>query len=388
VIPWLAPETTRGNELKYVQQCLETGWVSGGSFVQRFESEFGAYVGAANTVAVANGTVGLHVALLLAGVRAEDEVLVSNLTHISPVNAISYCGAHPVLVDANPVDWQIDVNKTERFLELDCEMRGGQCFDKNSGRRVRAIVPVHILGLAAPIDRIVSLARKYGLVVVEDAAESLGVRYKGQLVGTFGDIGVFSFNALKIMTAGNGGMLVLSDPELAKRARYLIAQAKDDPVEYIHNEIGYNYGLSNVHAAIGVAQLERIAEFISKKRNIAERYEAAFSQMKSVSAMPCPPDVEPTYSVYTVLLAPGTSLDRRKRVVRRLNEEGIGAVPFLHPMHGLPPYRLARTVEIEHSMSLYERGISLPCGVGLSNEDLEKCIDVFRQVVEEDAILR
>ncbi len=388
MIPLSEPEIS-GNEWKYVKECLDTAWVSSaGPFVRRFEEEFAAYVGSGHAVAVANGTAGLHVALQLVGVRADDEVLVSDLTFVAPVNAISYCGAHPVLIDAHPANWQMDVDKAQGFLEHECEMRGGECFDKSTGRRVRAIVPVHILGLAVPIDRVVMLARKYGLAVVEDAAEGVGVRYRGQHVGTFGDIGVFSFNGNKIVTAGNGGMLVCSDPGLAERARYLTTQAKDDPLEYIHDAIGYNYRLSNVQAAIGVAQLERLGEFIRIKRTIAERYATAFSRLSSVCVMPCPPDVEPTYWLYTVLLAAGTSLDRRKRILRRLNEEGIGARPFWHPMHGLPPYRSARKVAIEHSMRLYERGISLPCSVGLSEPDLEKCLDVFRQVVEEDAILR
>ena len=318
-----------------------------------------------------SGTIGLQLALQLAGVRPGDEVLLPDLTFIAPVQAISGCGAHPVLVDVNPVDWQLDVDKIERFLEVDCEIRDGECFDKKTGKRVRAILPVHILGLAGPVDRVVKLARRFGLAVIEDAAEAVGVRYKGQHVGTFGDIGVFSFNGNKIMTSAAGGMVIFPDSGKLERARELNVSR-----------------LSNIHSAIGVAQLERIAEFISRKRHIAEKYSQVIAQMQSVTAMPCPPDVEPTYWLYTVLLAPGTGLDRRDRILRRLNEEGIGARPRWHPVHDLAAFRSARTVGIEHSVRLYGRGISLPCSVGISETDLDKCIDVFRRVVEEDAVLR
>lgn len=387
-IPLSEPEIS-GNEWKYVKECLDTGWVSSaGAFVQRFEEECAAYSGAAHAIAVANGTVGIHLALRLVGVRRDDEVLVSNMTFIAPVNAVSYCGAHPVLIDTSPVDWQIDPEKIARFLHLECEVRNDECFNKKSGRRVRAILPVHTLGLACRMDLIMELAKEFHLAVVEDAAEGVGVRYKGKHVGTFGDVGVFSFNGNKIVTAGSGGMVLTNDTRHAEYARYLTTQAKDDPLEYVHNEVGYNYRLTNIQAAIGVAQLERIDEFVARKRAIARTYAEAFSGMKSISLMPISSDVEPTYWLYTILLSEETTLLQRKAVLKQLNDAGVGARPFWHPINGLLPYRSCRAVEIEHSTALYTRGLSLPCSVGLKPEDQDRCIRVVQQVVGADAGLR
>jgi len=387
-IPLSEPEIS-GNEWKYVKECLDTGWVSSaGSFVHRFENEFAAFANAEHAIAVANGTVGIHLALKLVGVQADDEVLVSNMTFIAPVNAISYCGAYPVLVDTSPVDWQIDPEKIARFLRVECEIKNGECFNRKSGRRVRAILPVHTLGLACRMDLICDLAREFKLKVVEDAAEGVGVRYQGQHIGTFGDVGIFSFNGNKIITAGSGGIVVTNNARYAENARYLTTQAKDDSVEYIHNEIGYNYRLTNIQAAIGVAQLERIGEFVERKRAIARKYAAAFADIRFLSLMPVSADVEPTFWLYTVLLNPKITLEQRKFVLKALNDNGIGARPFWHPIHGLPPYRSCRSVEIEHSVSLYTRGISLPCSVGLNDEDLDRCIRVFLQIIGEDALLR
>lgn len=388
IIPLSEPEIS-GNEWQYVKECLDSGWVSSaGPFIGQFESAIASYVGAKNAVAVTNGTVGLHLALKLVGVEPGDEVMVSNLTFIASVNVIAYCNAHPVFIDAASDDWQIDPEKVARFLETQCVVRKGQCFNRQTGRRVRAIVPVHILGLACKIQRIVELAKSYGLAVVEDAAEALGVHYRGQHAGISGDVGVFSFNGNKIITTGGGGMLVTANDAYAEYARYLTTQAKDDPVEYVHNEIGYNYRMNNLQAAMGVAQLQRLPEFISRKRAIAEKYDEAFSDDESITLMPRPVDVTPTFWLYTVLLPPETTLAKRKQLLKKLNANGIGARPFWHPAHSLPPYQACQAFEIEHSVRLYERGISLPSSVGLKSADLERCIRVFKQVTQADVVLR
>lgn len=383
MVPLSIPEI-RGNEWKYVKECLDTGWVSSaGPFVDRFEDELAAYVGAKYAVAVVNGTAALHVALLVVGVQPEDEVIVSNLTFVAPVNAILYCRAYPVLIDADPGTWQMDVNKVAHFFETECEMRAGECFNKHTGRRVRAILPGHLLGLACEIDRVVELAREYRLRVVEDAAEAMGVRYRSRHVGTFGDTGVFSFNGNKIVTTGGGGMLVTDNPRYAEYARYLTTQAKDDELEYIHNELGYNYRLSNLQAALGVAQLEQLEDFIAKKRAIARAYEEAFRGLHGITPMPIPPHTQPTYWLYTVLLDRGTTLERRKRIVRDLRENGVGARPLWHPIHDLPPYRGCQAFQIEHSVDLYKRSVSLPSSVGMSKGDLERCLAVLKQSIEK-----
>ena len=381
VIPLSVPEI-RGNEWAYVKECLDTGWVSSvGPFVTRFERELASYVGAPHAVALVSGTAALHIGLKLIGVQPEEEVLVSDLTFIAPVNAIRYCQAHPVFVDADLRSWQMDTKKLERFLFRECEMKAGICLNKKTGRRVRAVLPVHILGLACEMDRIVELARRFGLGVVEDAAEGIGVRYQGRHVGTFGDVGIFSFNGNKVVTAGGGGMIVTHSKSIAEKARYLTTQAKDDDLEYIHNEVGYNYRLTNIQAALGVAQLEQLDSFLARKRAIAQAYAEAFRDFKGITLMPSPERTQPTWWLYTFLLREGTALKERKGILRQLQEAGIGARPLWHPIHRLPPYRDCQGVELEVSDRLYERGISLPSSVGLGQQDLDRCIAAVRQVV-------
>jgi perosamine synthetase len=383
-IPLSVPEIG-GNEWKYIKECLDTGWVSSvGPFVNRFEKEFASFVGADEAVAVSNGTVALHVALRMIGVEPDDEVLVPDLTFVAPINAVTYCQAHPVFIDVDPVDWQIDVLKVSRFLESECIRRGDECINKTSGRRVRAILPVHLLGLACRMDAITELANQHHLSVVEDAAEAVGVRYKGRYAGTFGDVGAFSFNGNKIITAGSGGMVVTNNRARAEYARYITTQAKDDPIEYIHEEVGYNYRLSNLHAAMGVAQLERVHEFLERKRKIARIYEAAFENLEGITCMPCPDNVEAAFWLYAVLLPPGTTLERRKKVIAALNDHGIGARSFWHTIHDLTPYRNSQNFQIEHSVDLYTRGICLPSSVGLTESDQARCIDTFKKVIHSD----
>lgn len=360
-----------GKEWEYVKECLDTGWVStAGPFISRFEKEFAAYVGAPHAVAAVNGTAALHAALLAVGVEPGEEVLVANLTFVAPANAIRYCGAFPVFMDAHPDTWQIDAGKVARFLDGECETRQGACVNKRSGRRVRAIVPVHLLGLACEIDRIVEIARRHGLKVVEDAAEAMGVRYRGRHVGTFGDAGAFSFNGNKIMTTGGGGMIATADAGLARRAAYLTTQAKDDPVEYFHREIGFNYRLGNVQAALGSAQLERLPNLIARKRRIAEIYARTFAGVEGLTPMPTTPHTEATYWLYTILLSPETTVERRKAFIVSLGAKGIEARPLWHTLTDMPPFADCQSFGIEHSPRLYARAVSLPSGSGLCEDDV------------------
>ena len=336
--PWLC-----GNEWTYLKECLDSGWISSvGPFVSRFERKFvDDYVGgAAYAVAVVNGTAGLHLALRALCVGPEDEVLVPTLTFIAPVNAIRYCGAHPVFVDADSQTWQMDVGQVERFLTTQCEVRPDvegpragvptqTCWNKQTGRRVRAILPVHLLGLACDMERIRALAKQYHLNVVEDAAEAIGVRSYDQPAGTWrpagtwGDIGVFSFNGNKTLTCGGGGMLVTRKPVWANRIRYLSTQARDDQREYVHGEVGYNYRMTNLHAALGLAQLEQRDKLLDRKRKIAAAYEQALRGLDGITLMPVPPQTEPAYWLYTILLAPGTTVAQRNAVLDRLAAKGI-----------------------------------------------------------------
>ena len=371
-----------GNEGVYLKECLESGWVSSaGPFVDRFEREIAAYVGVPHAVAVVNGTAALHVALQVVGVSQGDAVLVPDLTFIAPVNAVRYCQANPVFIDVDPSTWQMDVERVARFLREECELRGRVCYDRRTGRLVRAILPVHLLGSSCELDGIMALAKQYHLRVVEDAAEAIGVKYRGRHVGTFGDIGVLSFNGNKTITTGGGGMLVTTQPVFAQRARYLTTQAKDDEVEYIHNDVGYNYRLTNLQAALGVAQLEQLDGFLIKKREIARTYEALLRRAPVITRMVVPPHVEATYWLYTVLLPEGTTRSQRQDVIHQLRGRGVEARPLWHPIHGLPPYRGSRSGEITHATALYERAVSLPSSVGLEPEAIGRCVKALLEAL-------
>lgn len=380
VIPLSIP-TLNGNEWKYVKECLDSGWISSaGPFVERFEKAIASKVKASYAVAVVNGTAALHIALLSCGVARDEEVLVSNLTFAAPVNTILYCGAYPILMDADPLTWQMDVKKLRQFLEEECELRGNSCFNKKTKRKVRAILAVHILGLMCDIETILDLAKRFHLKVIEDAAQAMGLLLNGRHAGTFGDVGALSFNGNKVMTSGGGGMVVTHDKRVAEYARYLSTQAKDDAMEYIHKEIGFNYRLTNLHAAIGLAQLEQLDRFISKKREIAAFYKKALKDVEGIVLMPSPKDYEPTYWLYTFLLNSKATLDQRKAVIAALRKRGVEARPLWHTLHDLPPYSKAGSYRIEHSIHLYERGISLPSSVHLNTDDLNDVVKAFYEV--------
>ena len=382
-IPLSVPEI-RGNEWLYIKECLDTNWVSSaGSFVDRFESQIAEYVQTKYAVATVNGTSALHLALLASGVEPNDEVIVSDLSFVAPANAIRYVGAWPVFMDSELLYWQMDTEKLDDFLKSGCTWKNGNLFNNITGRRVTAILPVHILGHPCDLDPILELAKKYNLVVIEDATESLGAKYKQQMVGSIGDVGCLSFNGNKLITTGGGGMLITNRRGWADHARYLSTQAKDDPVEYVHSHIGYNYRLTNIQAALGVAQVENIEEFIQRKRDIARRYESGFALLEDMTLMSRQLGSEPVYWLYTVLLPQHFSSDLRKIFVSRLNAKGIQCRPLWHPLHSLPPYKDCYAYKIENVFDIYNRAVSLPCSVGLDNADQDDCIEAFKDLYSE-----
>jgi len=372
MIPLCVPEI-RGNEWKYIKECLDTNWVSSvGPFVDRFEQELAAYVGTKHAIATVNGTAALHIALLVAGVQPDDEVLVSTLTFISPANAIRYVGAWPVFIDAERDYWQMDPQKVVNFLEEECHWADGELRNKTTGRRVRAILPVHILGHACDMDPILEVARKYNLAVIEDATESLGAKYKGRMVGHLGDIACFSFNGNKIITTGGGGMIVTDNETWAERARYLTTQAKDDPLEYVHNEIGYNYRLTNIQAALGVAQLEKLDEYIATKRRIAETYTQAFKDIPGLRPMR---EAEWAFSIfwmYTVLIDQNLYGIDGRELMQGLKKESIQTRPLWQPAHLSLAHQEGVLLDCPVSERLNRDAISLPCSVGLLDTDQQR----------------
>jgi perosamine synthetase len=373
-IPLIEPEI-RGNEWKYIKECLETGWVSSaGPFVDRFEQVVAQQCGCSHAVATVNGTSALHVALLVAGVRPDDEVLVSSLTFIAPVNAIRYVGAWPVFIDAEPDYWQMDPVRVIEFLEKGCRWRNGALYNRRTGRRVTAVVPVHVLGHSVDLDPIVTAAQKFGLKVIEDATEGLGATYRGRPLGSIGDIGCFSFNGNKIITTGGGGMIVTSNEEWAQRARYLSTQAKDDPVEYVHKEIGYNYRLTNIQAAMGCAQMEQLEAYVAAKREIAKRYSSALRDIPGIVPMREASWARSTFWMYTVLIKEQEFGINSRDLLRILAAQKIQCRPLWQPIHQSPAHAESRTTELPVAELLSNEALSLPCSVGLSEEAQRKVI--------------
>lgn len=353
-------------ELANVVEAVRSGWISSlGSFIGQFEREFSAFCGARHGIAVANGTAAMHLALLGAGVGPGDEVLVPSLTFVATANAVRYCGAVPIFVDSERATWQMDPAALEARLT----------------ERTRAILPVHLYGHPCDMDPILELARRRGLVVVEDAAEAHGAEYRGRRVGALGAAGCFSFYGNKIITTGEGGMCVTNDAALAERLRLLRDHGMDPKRHYWHEIVGYNYRMTNLQAAVGVAQMKKIARFIDKKRQIAGWYAeslAPLARRGRIRLHPEAPWARSVYWMYSVLLEDSRlSLDE---VRSRLSDRGVDSRPFFHPVHTLPPYTRGERLPVAEDLAA--RGLNLPSGVGLERTQVERVAQALAQALE------
>src|SRR5690349_8919858 len=356
-----------GREWQYVKDCLDTGWVSSvGSYVTRFEQQVAARLGARHAVATVNGTSALHIALRVAGVAPGDEVIVSTLTFIAPANAIRYVGAWPVFIDAEPRYWQMDLDQLSDFLARSCMWSRGALYNRHTGRRISAILPVHVLGHPVDVEPLLALADRYQLTVIEDASEGLGAESRARRVGHFGHIACLSFNGNKIITTGGGGMIVTDDEAWATIARYLTTQAKDDPIEYEHHRVGYNYRLTNVSAAMGVAQFERLAAHVEAKRRIADTYTAALDAIPGLTSMREAPWARSTSWMYTVLVDPDRFGMTSRALLHTLAAVGIQTRPLWQPLHRSLAHAGSYVVDGTVADRLYRDALSLPCSVGLT----------------------
>ena len=304
-----------------------------------------------------------------------DEVLVSTLSFIAPANAIRYVGAWPVFIDAEPNYWQMDPVKVTDFLEHRCFWRGSALYNRDTGRRVKAILPVHILGHPVNMDPILESARKYDLAVIEDATESLGAKYQQRAVGSLGDIACFSFNGNKIITTGGGGMIVTNNEGWAAKARYLTTQAKDDPLEYVHSEIGYNYRLTNIQAAMGVAQMEQLDSYIAAKLRIAETYDRAFAGAPGICPLGQAVWAKSAFWMYTVLVDPKKFGMGSRDLMRALEKVGIQTRPLWQPLHLSVAHKGAFSTDCSVAEHLNREALSLPCSVGISVKDQARVIE-------------
>jgi perosamine synthetase len=379
----LSTPNIRGNEWKYVKECLDTAWVSTvGPYVARFEAEFSAYLGARKAVACQSGTAALHVALLVAGVKAGDEVLVPTLTFIAPANAILYAGGIPVLVDVDARQGLMDLDLIEGFLRQDCERRDAELFNRRTGARVAAILPVHVLGHPLDMNRLVALAEEFSLAVIEDATESLGSRHDGRATGTIGHIGCFSFNGNKIMTTGGGGMIVTDNEAWAHRAKHLTNQAKVDPVEYKHDEVGYNYRLTNVQAAMGVAQLEQMGSFMTAKQRIADRYRTELARVPGISAIEAPACSQSNWWLFTVRVDERAFGHGSRSLMSALAERNIQSRPLWRPLHmGAPHANRLLLGDGSVAENFYRTSLSLPCSTHLTEAEQTAVVHAIQEIV-------
>jgi aminotransferase in exopolysaccharide biosynthesis len=359
-----------GNEWKYLKECLDSTFVSSvGQFVNRFEADLAAYTGARHAVAVVNGTAALHIALQLGGVSKSDEVLVPALTFIATANAISYCNAVPHFVESEESSFGIDPDALRAHLVAHTEKRDGHSINKLTGRVLRAIVPMHTFGHPSRIDELLAIAHDFNLTMIEDAAESLGSFYRGSHTGTFGRLGTLSFNGNKTITTGGGGAILTNDSALAARAKHLTTTAKlPHAWQYIHDEIGYNYRLPNLNAALGCAQLEQMHKFIAAKRALFRRYETAFADVCGIHVKKEPANCQSNYWLQTLVLDKDR-MENSADLLSALNGAGFMSRPPWKLMHQLSPYRDCPRMDLDMAESLAARLINIPSSVVLAENE-------------------
>jgi len=357
----------QGNEWRNLKDCLDSGWVSSaGSYVDRFERDLGDHV-SGYAIAVSNGTAALHACLILAGVEPNDEVLVPALTFIATANAVTYCGAIPHFVDSTESTLGIDPERMAEYLKGIVEIRGKDCCNRKTGRRIKAVVPMHTFGHPVDLDSLKEVAARFQLTLVEDAAESLGSYYKGNHTGPLGAVGALSFNGNKVITTGGGGAVVTRDAGLASRAKHLTTTARvPHRWSFIHDEVGYNYRMPNLNAALGCAQLEALPALVRKKRSLAHRYAAAFAGMKGVRVFPEPSFASSNYWLNVLMLDESAAL-KRDEILEMTNASEIHTRPVWTPMHKLPMYCECPRMDLPVVASLERRIVCLPSGPRLAS---------------------
>ena len=358
--------TFAGNEWLYVKECLDSTFVSSvGKFVDRFEYDLAAYTGSKYAVAVVNGTAALHIALLLAGVQTDDEVLVPALTFIATANAISYCGATPHFVDSEGSNLGIATAKLADYLKEHTTQYGGQCVNMDTGKVIRSIVPMHTFGHPSDINGLLKLAHDFNITLVEDAAESLGSTYNGQHTGTFGLMGTLSFNGNKTITTGGGGAILTNDAVIARRIKHITTTAKVPHAwEFVHDEVGFNYRLPNINAALGCAQLEQLPVKLSAKRALFKKYQIAFKPVKGADLLSEPAQCQSNYWLQTIMLN-ADKIDQRDLILKATNQEGLMTRPVWRLMHHLVPFAHCPRMDLANAEILAQRLINIPSSPSL-----------------------
>lgn len=360
----LAVPMFAGNEKKYMEECIDTTFVSSvGKFVDRFENDMAAYAGCKKAVVCVSGTNALHMSMMLVGVERDDEVLTQALTFIATCNAISYIGAHPVFIDVDMSTMGLSPDALKDWLVKNAEIKKGQCYNKNTGRRIKACVPMHTFGHPVRIEEIANLCEEYHIELVEDAAESIGSLYKGKHTGTFGKVGAISFNGNKTITTGGGGMMLFNDEELAAYAKHLTTQAKvPHRWEFRHDHVGYNYRMPNINAALGCAQLENLDKFIASKRQLALEYAEYFKDVEDIQFFTEPEDTFSNYWLQAVILK---DKDAQQAFLQQTNDNGVMTRPIWELMNRLPIFEHCENDGLENTIWFADRVVNIPSSVRL-----------------------
>jgi perosamine synthetase len=377
--PWFI-----GNEKKYLNKCINDNWVSSsGYFIDLLKNKIKKITKAKFVIPVLNGTIGLHTSMILSGVKKDDEVIVPTITFIATVNAIKYVGASPIFMDVDRF-LNIDEKKTLEFINKETRFSNGKTYNKKTGKLIKALVIVHTFGNAANFEKLLNLCKKRKIKIIEDAAESLGTSYtkgkfKNKHTGTIGDFGVFSFNGNKIVTAGNGGIVVTNNKKDYLKANYLITQAKDDSINFIHNNIGFNYKLSNVSAALGLAQLEKINFFIKKKLNLRRRYIKKIKKFNCLEVMQAP-----KYSFNNNWMNLIRVLNNKniKEIIKKLRLNYIEVRPVWHPNHLQKPFRKYQTYKINNCQKYTKNLICIPSSANLSNSQTDIIVKMLFKCIK------
>lgn len=365
MVPLHAPNFI-GNEWAYVKDCLDTGWVSSvGQYVDRFERMLEEFTGINHAVAVVNGTAALHIALKLIGVEYGDEVFVPDLTFVATANAVKYIGAIPHFVDVDINTLGLNPCKLNDYLCEIAVVKDGVCWNRKTGRRIKAVVPMHTFGHPVDLDPLVEVCHKFHLEIVEDAAESLGSYYKGKHTGSYGKVSAVSFNGNKIITTGGGGAILTNDPKLAKMAKHITTTAKlPHPWEYVHDQVGYNYRMPNINAALGCAQLENLSSFIQKKRQLAETYKTKFDRISNVTFFVEPKYARSNYWLNAILLDESVS-HYRDIILQATHDEGLLCRPAWRLMHKLEIFKGCPKMDVSVAEDIEKRLINIPSSANL-----------------------
>ncbi|MDF2656580.1 MAG: aminotransferase DegT [Bacillota bacterium] len=370
-IPLSVPNL-KGNERNYVNEAIDMEWVStGGAFIDRFENAVKAYVRSEGAVACQSGTAGLHLSMLLCGVGSDDAVIVPTLTFIAAVNPVRYVGAEPIFMDCDE-SLCMDPEKLKEYCETCCKFLDGKLIDA-SGRHIKAVLVVHVFGNLADLEMICDIAEQYHLKVIEDATEALGSyylsgRFAGKFAGTIGNVGVYSFNGNKIVTSGGGGMIVSQDMELLNHAKHLSTQAKSDDVYYSHDMVGYNYRMTNLQAAVGLAQLEQIEDFIDRKK---QNYCCYLEH--EINLIPFRKEIRPNYWFYAYLS------NNRDKLIQHCTEQNIQVRPVWQLIHTTTPYLNSTNFKIERALYYYDRIVCLPCSSNLCVDDIARVVQIVKE---------